>query len=235
MESEMNKQIKNAWGLKKTIAMAVLLGANSAWAVPVTPGISVDLHGTTVLDDADLAGVVIRDELLPFQVHNSIGDVLVEGNVQDRVIRSNNTGELIFAPRLRDLSSPSGSAWIAGFAMTHYSGFTTDVDYRTDGLGDVGADRVRRDVSGERLFFDYDPSLLVPPDESLFLSVATDAGAYDLSGSFVIYAQNDFGAGFFSTQLDGVAAPSAVPVPAAAWLFASGLVGMIGFARRRKV
>ena len=28
--------------------------------------------------------------------------------------------------------------------------------------------------------------------------------------------------------------PSAVPVPAAAWLFGSGLIGLVGIARRRK-
>lgn len=31
-----------------------------------------------------------------------------------------------------------------------------------------------------------------------------------------------------------LAPPSAVPVPAAAWLFASGLIGLVGFARRKK-
>jgi hypothetical protein len=232
MENQMNKLMVKTLKLKNACVLAALLVAGNASAVSVTPGMTGDLYGTTVLDNADLAGEVIRDQLLPFQVVNNIGTLLVQGYVQDRVVRSDNTGELIFAPRLRDLSSPSGTAWISGFAMTHYEGFSTDVDYRSDSLGDVGANRVSRDADGGRLFFSYDPSLLLPPDEGLFLSVATDAQAYDLSGMFTIYAQNDFGADVYSTQLLGVAAPSAVPLPAAAWLFATGLVGMIGFMRR---
>jgi hypothetical protein len=35
-------------------------------------------------------------------------------------------------------------------------------------------------------------------------------------------------------SLQGTYALSSVPVPAAAWLFGSGLVGIAGFARRRK-
>jgi len=37
-----------------------------------------------------------------------------------------------------------------------------------------------------------------------------------------------------SSTLDNVTIVSAVPVPAAAWLFGSGLVGLVGVARRRK-
>jgi len=32
----------------------------------------------------------------------------------------------------------------------------------------------------------------------------------------------------------GIVATSTVPIPAAAWLFASGLIGLVGFARRKK-
>ncbi|MFK5949251.1 MAG: VPLPA-CTERM sorting domain-containing protein [Methylococcales bacterium] len=43
-------------------------------------------------------------------------------------------------------------------------------------------------------------------------------------------------AGFFYTlHLEGtIGAPSAIPVPAAVWLFGSGLIGLAGVARRRK-
>lgn len=37
----------------------------------------------------------------------------------------------------------------------------------------------------------------------------------------------------FDYRGDGVPPPSAVPVPAAAWLFASGLAGLVSFGRRR--
>ncbi|MFC1773855.1 VPLPA-CTERM sorting domain-containing protein [Pseudomonadota bacterium] len=35
-------------------------------------------------------------------------------------------------------------------------------------------------------------------------------------------------------ELNGTAMPSAVPIPAAAWLFGSGLLGLVGMAKRKK-
>jgi len=57
-----------------------------------------------------------------------------------------------------------------------------------------------------------------------------------LSNSFLIYLETING----TTQAAGfgpISNPtiSAVPIPAAAWLFGSGLLGLIGFARRKKV
>lgn len=229
----MNRQTFKKAGFSAAILLATVVGVQNAEAVVVTPSSGALLSGTTAALSPDLAGVVIRDELIPFQVLDTLGNVVIEGNVQDRVVQSNNSGELIFAPRLRDLSAPGGVAWITGFSMSGYNGYSTDIDYRLDGLGDVGPNSVSRDAGGDNLYFRYDPNLVVAPDESLFMSVDTDAFDYDLSGLFTIYAQNDFGANVFVTRIDGVSAPSAVPVPAAAWLFGSGLVGLIGIMRRR--
>ncbi len=41
--------------------------------------------------------------------------------------------------------------------------------------------------------------------------------------------------GTVSPVMDGTASVSAVPVPAAVWLFGSGLMGLVGVARKRKV
>ncbi len=118
--------------------------------------------------------------------------------------------------------------------MNGFNGFTTDVNYRTDGLGNIGPNAVTRDTTGNTLFYRYDPNLILPPNEGLFLSVLTDTTGFDLSGAFTIYAQNDFGASVFSTSLKGVSAPSAVPLPAAIWLFGSGLIGLLGISRRKQ-
>ena len=86
----------------------------------------------------------------------------------------------------------------------------------------------------------------------LFSNIGTDpAYSYWSATEYVLYDVNawtfDFENGhqgytskpntFYAWAVyDGdIAAPSAVPVPAAVWLFGSGLVGLIGIARRRKV
>lgn len=59
---------------------------------------------------------------------------------------------------------------------------------------------------------------------------------FTLDYSAVVPASDpSFGGVAYSVHLEGtIAAPSAVPVPAAVWLFGSGLVGLAGIARRRK-
>lgn len=57
-----------------------------------------------------------------------------------------------------------------------------------------------------------------------------------LSYSFLIYLESENGI----TKAAGIGLPGSlevtpVPVPAAVWLFASGLLGLVGFSRRRKI
>jgi len=62
-------------------------------------------------------------------------------------------------------------------------------------------------------------SQLRPQDDLLGINCATSGLCTDL-----------FGAETYTIQV----VPSAVPVPAAAWLFGSGLLGLVGMARRKK-
>jgi hypothetical protein len=66
-----------------------------------------------------------------------------------------------------------------------------------------------------------------------------------LNGSYEFYAAQlglidelrmDFGSGFLvdDLSLNGLTSPSAVPVPAAVWLFGTALIGLVGFGKRRK-
>ena len=72
------------------------------------------------------------------------------------------------------------------------------------------------------------------------------SGVYDPNtGSFTLSWYNSFGgdrsgernnlAGRYVVQLSGYVTTSAVPVPAALWLFGSGLLTMVGFVRRNKI
>ena len=63
---------------------------------------------------------------------------------------------------------------------------------------------------------------------SLIFTAATDAAAYIFFSSFGANNNDNVGA-----VLDNVSL-TAVPIPAAGWLLISGLVGLVGVARRRK-
>jgi len=69
-------------------------------------------------------------------------------------------------------------------------------------------------------YFSYGSTTSVDPFADIMLMASSDAGNFDLafdeSGNFVN------------------SAPSAVPVPAAVWLFGSGLLGLVGMSRRKK-
>lgn len=185
--------------------------ANYAQAVNVPPGGVAFLSGTTSAANPDLAGVVLKDDLIPFQIKDKLGNIILEGVVQDRVVKSNNTGNLIFAPRLRDLKSPVRSSWISYLRLEGYGGISTNINFRVDGLGDIGPNEVTRSAgTGNELFFRYEPNIIVPPEEGLFLSVLTDAPAFCQNGKITVFAQNDFGSNVFSTTLVNTVSPDLI-------------------------
>ncbi len=190
------------------LAACLILAPFASRAAVVAPGSTVPLSGTTFAANPDLGGTVLSDALLPFEIRDSVGSVLIRGTVQDRVVRSTNTGTLIFAPRLRDLTAPSGDAWVMHLRVTGYDGVATDVEYRTDGPGQIGPDGVTRSGgAGDQLDFRHDPSIILPPDAPHSLSILTDAGNFGPRGSITISAQNDFGGSVFQTTLQGTHAP----------------------------
>jgi len=74
-------------------------------------------------------------------------------------------------------------------------------------------------------------------DPAQLNAVAIDLSAFGVAnGAVVTQVTVGFNAGGATFALAGALAPSMspVPVPAAVWLFGSGLLGLAGFARRRK-
>jgi len=201
-------------------------------ATPIAPGdVSVSLSGTTSAASPDLAGVVLDDTLRPFTIVDGSGNVILSGNVQDRVARSDNLGTLIFAPRLRDLDNHGTRSFIWGMRLEGFGDFSTDIDFRTDSLGDVGPNDVTRSGgSGDQVFFHYDPNTILPPDEGLFLSVLTDAPSYAEVGWITIAAQDGVSGGLYGTTLIGTNAP--VPEPSTLLLAAVALLCLAFCARR---
>ena len=97
-----------------------------------TTGASAWLRGTTLAARPELAGMVVQDRLRPFDYFGTITGVL-----QERIVRSNVDDTLAFYYRIKELSAGSVRAFIAirswPAALT-----AVDMDYRIDGLGEVG-------------------------------------------------------------------------------------------------
>lgn len=211
--------------------VATVLLAGIAQAAILAPGGLVGLSGTTVATVPALAGTVQDDPLLPFAIGFG-GGIGLSGNLQDRVALSDDLGTLIFAPRIRDTVGTAGVAplEILSISLTGYAGYSTDVEYRTDGLGDAGPDTVSRSVDGDTLNFRYTDSPLLPPDESLFLSILTDATQFAPVGSALIVARDGPNGNPFSTTIQGINVP--VPEPTSAVLLA-GMLSTVLCRRRR--
>ena len=124
---------------------------------------------------------------------------------------------------------------VAGIAACNehsfFSGYALDADWAVDGLGTTAPDIARffGDAAGQANFL-FSTNDVGIGESSMFFFLDTEATQYSLSGEFdLLCADTDCISSVYSTF-----APSAVPIPAAAWLFGSGLVGLMGIARRNK-
>jgi hypothetical protein len=208
------------------LATVSAMGWPPAAATPLAPGGAVVPVGTTTAADPNRVGVVVDDPLRLFVIMDGLGNVIVEGALQDRVTRSTPLGTLMFEPRLRNTI---GTGVIVGLLDRGFAGFSTDVEFLTSGAGDVGPDEISRGAAaGDELTFEYEPSVIDPPQEALFLSVLTDATGFAPIGTTTIFARDLTGALFFVT-LENTNAP--VPEPSA---LALGGLALIGLARSRR-
>ena len=222
---------------------ALMLGAPAALAVPLVPGGVIFPTGTTSAARPELGGVVQNDNLIPFTINSTNGGLFTTGgNVQNRVALSTLNNTLIFAPRIRDTFNLIGpnAFFISAFQLDGYAGWMTDVDFRTDGLGDKGFTSVSRSATGDLMTFRYDDPLQIDSiapglqEESLFPSILTDATDFALTGTMTIFGfvEGDPG-NLLSVTVDGIAVPVApIPLPAGGWLLLMGLAGL-AIARRR--
>jgi hypothetical protein len=166
------------------LSVALLLGSGSlARAVVLAPNQCVPLFGTS-----GLGGLVVQDNLIPFQILDAAGNYCYEGVVQDRVVlRPSGTYDFYF--RIRD-TTPGLPCCIVEVARTDFTNQFTDVDWRIDGLGTIGAAAACRSVAGDEIDFLFDPCIRAGSD-SRFHFVATEATNYDPNGGTLTIITDD--------------------------------------------
>jgi hypothetical protein len=233
---------------------ATFAPAPPAGAVQIAPG---DGFATpTVVTDVsttDLGGVVIYDQLTAFVTDQFIpaNPVLgipaqggrIEGNVQSRVVRSDNTGNLVFSFRFRDLvftdpvPGPKGSSenFIELISWSGFAGFFPLGAFVLDRSQSEGQDMLTSvdfvdTAAGLLQFF----SFLTEPDGTTFFAVETTAQNFT-TGRFLSFEHSvpgDGAASLLSTTVGGIAVPTTgtlplppapVPLPGGLALLLSGL------------
>lgn len=121
----------------------------------------------------------------------------------------------------------------------------SDPDFTRDDNPAVTDDSKRVEVESDKLVgagFGEFGGLLGPALLAPLSFIADEAGiaVFDLGASTSARIGGFFGAATFTEQFPDFGSvsvnirPSAVPVPAAVWLFGSGLLGLIGVAQRRR-
>lgn len=91
-------------------------------------------------------------------------------------------------------------------------------------------------LGGSSIFDTANQTKLTSDGGGTFQSGSSVSFAVTEGELFGFYAKTSEGCcGSATTVVSNFSAPSAVPIPAAAWLFASGLIGLVGVARRKKV
>lgn len=166
-------------------------------------GGAVALTGTTYAARPELGGVVIRDDLVPVDVTDTAGTTVFKGMLQDRVVKENLSGTLDFYQTLRADPGMPNPAFIEFARRISFEGCTTDVDYRTDGLGVPSLHPVmaQRPAPGAEVSFQFGQNGLIDPGtQTLFYFVKTDATQFDVQGKTELAFMSPPGA-LFTTVL----------------------------------
>ncbi|MGD2074437.1 MAG: VPLPA-CTERM sorting domain-containing protein [Gammaproteobacteria bacterium] len=220
------------------VAAVFGLSALSVQAVVLNPGdTGVALPGTTVAANPQLAGTIIIDEAIPFSFSAGSGLGNITGQVQQRIVRSSVDNTLDFYWRVQN--HPTSAGAIGSFRIGDFVSPEYNANWRIDGLGDTAPSDATRFSGILESFVNFDFDVfstdpadgLLPGQSSYFMFLDTTATNYAKTAKFDVtnMVQNPISGAFAAYS------PTVVPVPAAVWLFGSGLLSLVGIARRTNV
>jgi hypothetical protein len=205
------------------LAAALFAVAGPALAVPLVVGDN-PLPGTTVAARPELAGTVLEDRIVPFSL--GMGAEVLDGVVQQRVVREDATGTLDFYWKIT--TDATDTLPILSFRLAGFDGFITDGDWRIDGLGTVAPTSAL--VFAQPGFVNFQFGNPVGPDsESRFFFLHTSATRYADTGRYDIVC----GPTGCVTDQYTTFAPTAVPEATTWAMMILGFVGAGSVIRRR--
>jgi hypothetical protein len=211
------------------LAILVNLAGSIAHADSIQPGQGLSLSGTTLAARPELAGTVIQDVFRPFSFIDARG--LTTGEVQDRVVRENLTGTLDFYTRV--ILDPTAKGVGDNIIRSNFTGFTTDVDYRTDSIGTLHPLEAVDFLNGSigvldgSVGFSFLSTVLTAGTDSVFFFIKTNAANYDANGTIQVSGESGdaFIQGF---------EPATVPEPASLVLEGSALLMLCVLMRHKR-
>lgn len=228
---------------------AWVLAAACPQAATLDPGGMIVMPGSTAASNPELAGTVLNDNLLSTSlsyVPDGQQTLFAYFKVQNRVTRSALDDTMIFGPRiLLGANVTAGNLLVDRVEISGFGSYAIDASYRTDGLGDRGPTSATRSADGNVLDFAFNFPLTISNlfqgthEESFFLSLKTDARAFENTGRLSIFARAAgdefntyrFDVGDVAVPIDP---PSPVPLPASAVLMLAGLALLARFRTARR-
>ena len=185
----MNQQSQAKFLRASSGALALVAAAGVfALSILLPPGATRPVPATTAATEPDLVGTVLKDDLLPFVIKGPNDEVLCEGQLQDRVVRSTKTGLLDYYYMIRDTRGPGA---INRIATSSFGKQAVRVAFRTDGLGTVPPREAQRSAGpGDWVRFEFpDPPIVCARhEESRFVLIKTASKAFRKGGETQIIA-----------------------------------------------